>query len=193
MNEVAIPAEEDKHLLHQVREDIVQLLGGEGREVVLATVQDAAALAAPAHDEVVRDVGSSVLNEPVLSSAPSSVANLALYSRDAQLLWMQVISGDQNVGMLAQTSASPRHGEIGGKFCKLFNCKQFPLFTVPCVSSIVQKSLVPSPVSCRMLVTLTSPRSSSLDSAVYGSFTMFKKPLCWVLGMGKNVPFLNIL
>ena len=116
-----------------------------------------------------------------------------LLHRDAQLLGMEVISEDQNVGMLAQTSASPRHGEIGGKFCKLFNCKQFPLFTVPCVSSFVQKSLVPSPVSCRMLVTLTSPKSSSMDSAVYGFFTMFKKPLCWVLGMGKNVPFLNIL
>ena len=66
MDEVAIPLEEDKQLLHQVRDDIVQLPGGEGRDVVLATVQDAAALAAPAHDEVVRDVGSSVLNEPVL-------------------------------------------------------------------------------------------------------------------------------
>ena len=114
--DVGITVEENKQLLHQVREDIVQLLGGEGREVVLATFQDTAALAAPAHDEFVRDVGSSVLNEPVLSSAPSSVANLASYSRDAGLLWMQVISGDQNVGMLAQTSASPRHGEIGGKF-----------------------------------------------------------------------------
>ena len=134
VDEVAIPVEEDKQLLHQVCEDIVQLLGGEGRDVVLATVQDAAALAAPARDEVVRDVGSSVLNEPVLSSASPSVATLAscaqflvqkrsmslteqvLLHRDAQLLGMQVISEDQNVEMLAHTSASPRHGEICGKF-----------------------------------------------------------------------------
>ena len=67
MDEVGITVEENKQLLHQVREDIVQLLGGEGREVVLATVQDAAALTAPARDKVVCDVGSSVLNEPVLS------------------------------------------------------------------------------------------------------------------------------
>ena len=77
VDEVAIPVEEDKQLLHQVRDDIVQLHGGEGRDVALATVQYAVALAAPARDEIVRDVGSSVLNEPVLSSASSSVANLA--------------------------------------------------------------------------------------------------------------------
>ena len=134
-DEVGITMEENKQLLHQVREDIVQLPGGEGREVVLATVQDSAAFVAPACDDVVRDVGSSVLNEPVLSSAPSSVANLAscsqflvkkrsmtltdqvLLHRDAQLLGMQVISEDQNVGMLAQTSVSPRPGSLCFKLC----------------------------------------------------------------------------
>ena len=39
VDEVGIPVEEDKQLLHQFREDIVQLLGGEGRDVVLAPVQ----------------------------------------------------------------------------------------------------------------------------------------------------------
>ena len=210
MDEVGVPVEEDQHLLHQVCDANVQLPEGEGRGVVLATVQDGAALATPARDEVVRDVGSTILSETVLSSAHSSVANLAscsqflvqkhsmtlteqvLLHRDAQLLGMQVISEsstlDQNAGVLAQTSASARPGELGGEFRKLFNFKQSPLFNVTCGSSIVQKPLVTSTVSFAsprfsMLVTITLPRSSSMDSAVCGFFRMFRKPLCWFLGM----------
>ena len=133
-DKVGVPVEEDQQHLHQVRDANVQLPEGERRGVALATVQDGAALATPARDEVVRDVGSTILSETFLSSAHSSAANLAscsqflvqkrsmtlteqvFFHRDAQLLWMQVLSEDQNVGMLAQTSASPRHGEIGGKF-----------------------------------------------------------------------------
>ena len=59
---VNIPVEEDGQLLHQVREDPVQVQGGEERDVALAPVLDAVALAAPARDEIVCDVGSSVLS-----------------------------------------------------------------------------------------------------------------------------------
>ena len=120
MDEVGVPVEEDKHLLHQVRDDTVQLPGGEGRGVVLATVQDGAALATPACDEVVRGVGSTILSETVLSSAHSSAANLAscsqflvqkysmtlteqvLLHRVAQLLGMQVISNSSIAVVLEQ-------------------------------------------------------------------------------------------
>ena len=95
-----------------------------------------------------------------------------LLHRDAQLLGMQVISEssalDQNAGILDQTSASARHGELGGEFRKLFNCKQSPLFNVLCVSSIVQKSLVPSTVPSTVsttedLATTSVPVSSFMS------------------------------
>mgnify|MGYP001398628671 CR=1 FL=1 len=49
--------------------------------MVRANVQDDAALATPARDEIVRDVGSTILNETVLSSAHSSALNLDSCSR----------------------------------------------------------------------------------------------------------------
>ena len=186
------PVEEDGQLLHQVREDPVQVQGEEERDVALAPVLDAVALGAPARDEIVRDVGSSVLNDPVFSSASSSVANLAsceqflvqkssmslteqvLLHRDAQLLGMQVISEEQRVKMLAPTSTSSRPGQLGGEFQKLFTCKQSPIFTVPCVSSMVQKPLVASPVC---LISSTSTTAVSTTSVPVSSLVS-KVPSC---------------
>ena len=81
MDEVGVPVVEDQHLLHQVCDANVQPPEGEGRGVVLANVQDGADLATTARDEVVCDVGSTILSETVLSSAHSSAVNLALSSR----------------------------------------------------------------------------------------------------------------
>ena len=81
VDEVGVPVVEDRHLLHQVCDDNVQPPEGEGRGVVLANVQDGAVLATTARDEVVCDVGSTILNETALSSAHSSAVNLDSCSR----------------------------------------------------------------------------------------------------------------
>ena len=81
VDEVGVPVVEDQHLLHQVCDANVQPPEGEGRGVVLANVQDGADLATTARDEVVCDVGSTILSETVLSSAHSSAVKLASCSR----------------------------------------------------------------------------------------------------------------
>ena len=147
-----------------VHDEQVRLLGRDvrGGDVLHLEIRNDAAFGPTVRDEAVLGVGAKILSEPVLSSAlgTSHAGNLGscsqflvqkksmslteqvLLHRDAQLLGMEIVSEPsalvQQLGVVDQSSASARPGELSDEFRKLFNLKQKPLFTLTGSSDAVR-------------------------------------------------------
>ena len=88
-----------------------------------------------------------------------SLTEQVLLHRDAQLLGMEIVSEPsslvQQLGVVDQSSASARPGELSEEFRKLFNLKQKALFTLPGGSDAVQTSLSAPSVSVATSISTT--------------------------------------
>ena len=176
MDEVGVPVVEDQHLLHQVCDANVQPPEGEGRGVVLANVQDGAVLA---REEVVCDVGSTILSETVLSSAHSSAVNLDSCSRF--LVKKYLMTFTEQVLLHIEIEREREYLVKLRLLQDLVNLVE-SLENCSIVSVLFSSMFLVDLALCRILWS-QSPRQDHLRWTRRVFFTMFKKPLCWVLGM----------